>query len=377
MHAFVTGEAGFIETESPRQPVEQGSRDTVQDNTSYRRRQNEPDSHARQHGRFLRTPSPGRRPAPCGSGALLPAGDSAQPGPIETVPMSGSKGVRARFTKKAPWNDKPLFIPNGKRLQTLSKAELAALFGVSPSELGRLGHLGLFRRLGGDKYILDYRRSLFLLSQQRRQFMPRASRWGQRPAIHTTARGQDFKDRTLSQGLAEFYLLHGGLMESNVNILNVPDLQHATLAAGMFLAGGLQRNEQVAVVTFEHPDQLLPRLSEAGLNLDDALQTEQLIYLYYKPDVAHSLSLSVDYRELFKEVAQLGGEEAKRLVLFNVDALINTNSEHLVHTSLHQLIYAANHFKVTLLGLFVASGQEGELLNQGCRAVLPGYYVME
>jgi hypothetical protein len=60
-----------------------------------------------------------------------------------------------------------------------------------------------------------------------------------------------------------------------------------------------------------------------------------------------------------------------------VDALINANSEHLVHTSLHQLIYAANHYQVTLLGLFVASGHVAELLDEGCRAILPGYFVVD
>lgn len=191
------------------------------------------------------------------------------------------------------------------------------------------------------------------------------------------ATGQDIdKARAVAQELAEFYRENGGLMDNHVNILNVPDLAYATLAAGQFLTEGLQQNERVALVSFEHPDRLFSRLAEAGLSLDDALETEQLIYLYYKPDVAHSLNLSVDYRELFREVTQLGGEEVKRLVLFNVDALINANSEHLVHSSLHQLIYAANHFQVTLLGLFIASGQVGERIDEGCRTTLPGYFVL-
>jgi len=203
--------------------------------------------------------------------------------------------------------------------------------------------------------------------------------WGPIAAIPaaTADREVGMRGRAISLGLAEFYLRSGGMRENSVNIINIPDLHQASIAAGMFVAGGLQQSEQVAIVSFEHPNQLLSRLYDAGLDFAEALQDEKLIYLYYKPDVAHSLSLSVDYQELFNEVTQLGGDQIKRLVLFNVDALINTNSEHLVHASLHQLIYAANHFQITLLGLFVPSGHAGEFLDNGCRALLPGYFVME
>ena len=293
--------------------------------------------------------------------------------------MTSTKRTCSRSRKKASWNNTHYGISPGKRVRTLTKTELAALFGVSAAEVGRLARHGVFRRLGVDRYLLNYPRSVLLLSGQDRPYLPSASRRGERPPVHAAnSLGQVRvnKGRILSEELAEFYPFYGGFLENSVNILNVPDLRHATLAAGMFLAGGLENNEQVAVVSFEHPEQLFSRLTEAGLSLDDALQNEQLIYLYYKPDVAHSLSLSVDYRELFREVARLGGNEVKRLVLFNLDALINANSEHLVHTSLHQLIYAANHYRVTLLGLFVATGHVGELLDEGCRAILPGYFVM-
>lgn len=249
------------------------------------------------------------------------------------------------------------------------------MFGVPGSELGRLGRHGAFRRVGLDRYLLDYRKSILLLSCR-----DRTARWDQHPAMPSAVppgQAQEFKGGNTSQDFPEFVPLYDRFLENSVNILSVPDLRQATYAAGMFLTGGLRNNEQVAVVSFEHPDQMLLRFAEAGLNLDDALQAEQLIYLYYKPDVAHSLTLSVDYRELFREVERLAGEEVKRLVLFNVDALINANSEHLVHTSLHQLIYAANHFRLTVLGLFVDSGHTGELIDEGCRAILPGYFVLK
>ncbi len=294
--------------------------------------------------------------------------------------MTSSKWARPSSRKKAPWEKTRNCSPPGKHLRILTKAELALLFRLPGSELGRLGRHGLFRRVGIDRYLLDYNRSILLLSCQDRPLFPGSTRWQSRPAMpaaSSTEQAPESKGHNTSQNFAEFYPLYEHFLKNSVNILSVPDLRQATMAAGMFLMGGLQNNEQVAVVSFEHPDQMFRRFAEAGLSLDDALQAEQLIYLYYKPDVAHSLTLSVDYRELFREVERLAGEEVKRLVLFNVDALINANSEHLVHTSLHQLIFAANHFHLTLLGLFVASGHTGELLDEGCRAILPGYFVLK
>lgn len=267
----------------------------------------------------------------------------------------------------------------GKRLQIYNKVELATLFGVPLSELGKLGHMGVIQRIGADRYLLDYHQATLLLGRQKRVPINGVAARGIRSAQLGNALraiNADPKDRAIYQKIADFYTRNDKILESNVNILNVPDLQHATIAAGIFLEEGLDAGERVVVLSFEHPDMLFSRFAEAGLMFEDALQTEQLIYLYYKPDVAHSISLSVDYLELFGEAMRLGGDGVQRLVLFNVDALINANSEHLVHTSLHQLIYAANHYHVTLLGLFVASGHVAELIDEGCRAILPGYFVL-
>lgn len=266
-------------------------------------------------------------------------------------------------------------------MKTYTRTELSALFGSPFSELKRLGRHGAFRRLGANRYLLDYQLSLQLLRGQDKALSSGAFRRGERTSAHPDGEPaeylSDFNSASAYRKVSGFYPLYGRFLENTINILRVPNLDQAALAAGMFLAGGLQNNEQVALVSFEHPDQLLSRLAEAGLSLDGALHSEQLIYLYYKPDVANSLSLSVDYRELFREFSRLAGEGVKRLVLFNVDALINANSEHLVHTSLHQLVYAANHYPVTMLGLFVSTGQVGERLDEGCRAILPGYFVMD
>lgn len=293
--------------------------------------------------------------------------------------FSASRGASSPLWKAGQRSSVRSQLASSKRLQVFTKVELAALFGVRLSELGRLGRLGIFQRIGVDRYLVDYQQSARILGKQERLMLPGSVSIGT-PGTALTGKlhgGTDASERELYQRSAEFYHLHRGFLENSVNIVMVPDLQHTTLLAGMFLEDGLRCAERVVVLSFEHPDMLFARFAEAGLLFGEALETEQLVYLYYKPDVAHSISLSVDYRELFGEVVRLSGEGVQRLVLFNVDALINANSEHLVHTSLHQLIYAANHYQVTLLGLFVSSGHVAELLDEGCRAILPGYFVMQ
>lgn len=265
-------------------------------------------------------------------------------------------------------------LPLNSRVQTFTKSELASLFGVRIAELGRLGRMGAFQRIGVDRYLLDYRQSVMLLNKHERVLYAGSAARG---SAQFRGASSDSGGREQYDTAIEFYRHHGGFLENSVNIINVPDLHRATLIAGMFLEDGLESNERVVLLSFEHPDMLFARFAEANMMFGDALEAEQLIYLYYKPDVAHSISLSVDYRELFGEMVRLGGDGVQRLVMFNVDALINANSEHLVQTSLHQLIYAANHYQVTLMGLFVASGHVAELLDEGCRAILPGYFAMD
>lgn len=294
--------------------------------------------------------------------------------------VTSTRSLRATIPKKGLGKEmQQTQMPSSRRLQSYSRVELASVLGVRLSELGKLSRMGVFQRIGVDRYLVDYRQAALLLSRQQHPLPAGVSSHLRNPLrAATDPHGSvaDARERVIAQQVTDFYRGHDGFLENNVNIVKIPDLHYATLTAGFFLEDGLQCGERVALLSFEHPDLLFSRFSEAGLLFGGALETEQLIYLYYKPDVAHSISLSVDYRELFGEVVRLGGERVQRLVLFNVDALINANSEHLVHTSLHQLIYAANHYQVTLLGLFVASGHVAELIDEGCRAILHGYYVM-
>jgi len=264
-------------------------------------------------------------------------------------------------------------LSSSKHLHTFTKEELSNLLGIRSSDLGRLRRTGVFQRIGADKYLVDYHMVALLLSKQDKTPSPMSA-----VGVDNSSHGSDthLKENNLYQSIRHFYHHDCSLLENSVNVINVPDLQHATLAAGVFVDDGLQMNQRAAMLSFVHPSILFSRFAEAGLTFDNALQSEQLVYLYYKPDVARSINLSVNYNELFDEIVQLSGGDLRRLVLFNVDALINTNSEHLVHSSLHQLIYAASHHQVTLLGLFVDSGHASALLDEGCRAILPGYFVM-
>ena len=93
-----------------------------------------------------------------------------------------------------------------------------------------------------------------------------------------------------------------GLPKLTFNLLRTCNLQANISAIGHFLKSGIELDQCVALIGFEHPNYMLANFKEAGFCFDNELLSQQLIYLYYKPLFSYSLCYVTDYRKLFDEI---------------------------------------------------------------------------
>lgn len=167
------------------------------------------------------------------------------------------------------------------------------------------------------------------------------------------------------------------LWQHHVNILRVPDHCAGFAAMGHFIEKALRAGERAVLVSFSHPGDALSELSRWGMEFESYLASEQLIYLYYKPNFSHSLSFATDYRGLLNEIARLANGEVSRVAFCNVDALFNVQSSYLATASIGKLLAVAGSLPATLAGYFVSAEDEPRSpLETACESLIPGYLVM-
>lgn len=177
----------------------------------------------------------------------------------------------------------------------------------------------------------------------------------------------------ISWGIAPFDKC-SGLAKGACNILQTTSHHAGGIALLHFLAQGLACGQRVAIVTFDHVDVFLTNANEYGFQLDKYLESEQLQCLYFKQEIAHSLSFSVDYSDVLAELARLTDGPVDRLALSRADVFINGQTAYLARESAQKLASATKQLSTTVLGYYVETSDDyGSNINCGCRAFLPSY----
>ena len=155
-----------------------------------------------------------------------------------------------------------------------------------------------------------------------------------------------------SWGIDSFDRVYTGLPKRIFNLLRTCNEETTLSALGHYLKTGLDRDERVTLVCFDHPAYLLAGFKEHGFSFDDALQSEQFIYLYYKPWLSHSLNFSTNYQPLIDEAKYLSKGNSGRIAFRNADVLFNLETHLLAESSAEKIMSSLNSGDCLVLGCY-------------------------
>ncbi|TNE99614.1 MAG: hypothetical protein EP326_07805 [Deltaproteobacteria bacterium] len=162
------------------------------------------------------------------------------------------------------------------------------------------------------------------------------------------------------------------------NMVQTPGPKVGLKVIGQFLNESLSNGKKAALVTFDNPTLTISAFKTLGFDFEQALETEQLIYFYYKTNFAETLSLSQDYQSIFDEIAILGGENIERVAFTNADLLLNTQSPILTSMSIQKMAAASGNHKFTFLGQYNESQSSTfETIQEKCKSVLASFYTIK
>ncbi|MEE9355121.1 MAG: hypothetical protein V3U75_05980 [Methylococcaceae bacterium] len=153
-------------------------------------------------------------------------------------------------------------------------------------------------------------------------------------------------------GIGSFDEHFAGLPKGVFNLLQVCNNETIIASMGHFIQEGIRQDERIVLVGFENPALLAKNFEKYNFFFDKALLSEQLIYLYYKPTFSYSLSFTIDYRDLLKEIRLLANDGVSRVGFLNVDALFNLQSYLLARSSAEKVIASLVDQDILSLGCY-------------------------
>ncbi|MEZ5537093.1 MAG: hypothetical protein R3F02_15900 [Thiolinea sp.] len=143
-----------------------------------------------------------------------------------------------------------------------------------------------------------------------------------------------------------------GLPANSFNLLETVDRFSGLLGIACFIKTGLEQGETVTLIAFDSPENVLQKFANLGFDFSDAIDSERLLILSYKPTFTRSLNISTDYQALFAEIDNFSDSKSTRLAFLNADLLFNLESYNLTTISVSKIHHAAQNIAGTILAQF-------------------------
>jgi hypothetical protein len=180
-------------------------------------------------------------------------------------------------------------------------------------------------------------------------------------------------------GIAAYDIYFGGLVLNSLNLFRTSSYEASIVALGAFISHGLRNDERVSLVGFSNPKHIIYKLARYGYtDLEKYINSEQLVYLYYKPFFEKQIGLSTGYGEMVDELIDLSGQDISRLALDNCEIMFNQQSQKLAKTSAIKLLLATERRSFTTLGVFTNESVVTDyLLDQICESTMESYASIE
>lgn len=180
---------------------------------------------------------------------------------------------------------------------------------------------------------------------------------------------------TLGWGIEPFDKTVGGLPANVFNIVETESHQTGLLALGHFLNEGLSNDEKCVLVTFENPLSFVESFEKWNFKFYEHIRSEQFIYLYYRPNIASEIGLTLNYESIFKEIERLSSGVPHRIAIHQADTLFNLHSQMLINSCAHKLVTATKDAQYTVLGQYVQfNDPTHQALRISCMKNMTGFF---
>jgi hypothetical protein len=120
------------------------------------------------------------------------------------------------------------------------------------------------------------------------------------------------------------------------------------------------------------------KLEMTGMNVADPFANSQLIIFNSQPALEGNLSLSTNYKDVFREIVELADQPIDRIVLMSMDVLVNLESQYLAYASISKFTQAAEELGCKVLAQYSRNRSKAhDRLEAACSTLVNHYFVVK
>lgn len=164
---------------------------------------------------------------------------------------------------------------------------------------------------------------------------------------------------------------------SAFRLIETKDVSQGIMMAAKAIGAGLATGEVIAVVSFHKPEQLKRKLEMTGLDMQAALDAGKLVILDAESLISADLSREIRYQSLFVDIQAALNLPLDRIVILEMDRLVDLDSQHSAYLSVSKFTQAADETGAKVIAQYVRKHTEMyDRLDAAASSVIPSYFVM-
>ncbi len=164
---------------------------------------------------------------------------------------------------------------------------------------------------------------------------------------------------------------------STFRLIETSDASLGTMMAAKAVGAGLAAGETVVLLSFQKPEHTLRKLEMTGLDATAAIKNNKLVILDSEALLDDGSSETIRYKKLFASMQNELTTPLDRIVILEMDKLLDLQSQHAAYLSVSKFTQAADEMGIKIIAQYVREHNEAyDRLDAACSSAIPSYFVM-
>ncbi|MEE9351631.1 MAG: hypothetical protein V3U78_05175 [Thiotrichaceae bacterium] len=159
-------------------------------------------------------------------------------------------------------------------------------------------------------------------------------------------------------------------------LMETTDTSLGLIMAAKAIKAGMKSGETIVLVSNTKTDQMMRKLEMIGLDIEQDISNRKLIITQFSFD--EELGLSTNYRQAFGELFKQANTVVDRIIILDMDSLVNLESQYLAFATVSKFTQAADEMGCKVIAQYARNqSEEHDRLDAACSSLVNAYFVMQ
>ncbi len=164
--------------------------------------------------------------------------------------------------------------------------------------------------------------------------------------------------------------------EASFRLIETTDVSLGMVMIAKAISASLRKGETIVLVSPEKKDHLMRKLEMMGVEIESFISTRKLIITQLGID--EDSGQAINYRQAFGEIFKQANTVVDRIVIMEMDAVVNLESQTLAYSTISKFTQAADEMGCKVIAQYARNqSEEHDRLDAACSSLVNAYFVMK